>query len=98
MPSSLQPSPVVSWNQPLDPLHSMPLSALTAAVPLAILLLLMGGLRKSGYVSAAWSLLVALAAALAVWHMPFGLALASTVYGFVYALWPIMWIVFAALW
>jgi L-lactate permease len=93
-PLPLQPM----WNQPLDPLHSLPLSALATAVPLAILLALMGGLRKSGYAAAAWSLLAALLAALGVWHMPLSLALLSTAYGFVYALWPIMWIVFAALW
>src|SRR5216684_1038191 len=40
----------------------------------------------------------ALAAAVGVWHMPFSLALISTAYGFVYALWPIMWIVFGAMW
>src|SRR5438132_1859854 len=86
------------WNQPLDPLHSMLFSALAAAVPLVILLILMGGLRKSGYFSAAWALVAAIAAAVGVWHMPFSLALISTVYGFVYALWPIMWIVFGAMW
>src|SRR5438094_1846771 len=86
------------WNQPLDPLRSSLFSALAAAVPLVILLILMGGLRKSGYFSAAWALVAAIAAAVGVWHMPFSLALISTAYGFVYALWPIMWIVFAALW
>src|SRR5438067_13933370 len=33
-----------------------------------------------------------------IWHMPVHLALLSMGYGVVYALWPIMWIVFAALW
>jgi lactate permease len=76
----------------------MPLSALAAAVPLALLLVLMGVLRKSGYVSAAWGLLVAGVLAVTVWGMPVKLALASAAYGAVYGLWPIMWIVFAALW
>src|ERR1044072_2743097 len=86
------------WNQPLDPLHSILLSALAAALPLAILLILMGGLRKSGYFSAACALFAAIAAATGVWHMPFSLALSSTAYGFVYALRPIMWGVFGAVW
>ena len=43
------------WPQPLDPLHSVALSALAAALPLFLLLVLMGVLRKSGYVSAAWA-------------------------------------------
>ncbi len=76
----------------------MALSALAAAVPMAILLVLMGGLRKAGSVSAAWGLGSALAFAVGVWRMPAKLALLSAAYGFVYALWPILWIVFTALW
>ncbi len=86
------------WPQPLDPLHSMLLSALAAAIPLILVLLLMGGLRKPGFISAAWGLAAAFVLALAVWGMPAKLALLSSVYGLVYALWPIMWIVFTSLW
>src|SRR2546428_7306415 len=86
------------WPQPLDPLHSIAFSALAAALPLFLLLVLMGVLRKSGYVSAAWGLLASGVLATVVWRMPLGLALRSTAYGVVYGLWPIMWIVFAALW
>src|SRR3989454_228109 len=86
------------WPQPLDPLHSINLSALAAALPMILLLILMGVLRKSGFVAAAWGLLAAGGLAVAVWRMPPGLALRSTAYGLVYGLWPIMWIVFAALW
>jgi len=86
------------WPQPLDPLHSMALSALVAVVPLAIVLILMGGLRKSGLLSTACGLLSAGALAVFVWRMPFALALWSTIFGVIYALWSIMWIVFAALW
>ncbi|MGH9448207.1 MAG: L-lactate permease, partial [Terriglobia bacterium] len=86
------------WPQPVDPLRHLPLSALAAAAPLALLLVLMGGLRKSGYVSAAWGLLASLVIAAAVWGMPLKLAALSMIYGAVYALWPIMWIVFTALW
>ncbi len=67
------------WPQPLDPLHSIDLSALAAAL-------------------AAWGLVAAGGLAVAVWRMPPGLALRSAAYGLVYGLWPIMWIVFAALW
>ena len=76
----------------------MVLSALAAAVPLAVLLVLMGGLRKSGAVSAACGLAAAALLAVLIWHMPVKLAGWSAAYGLVYALWPIMWIVFAALW
>lgn len=86
------------WSQPIDPLHSMAVSAIVAALPLVIVLVVMGVLRKPGYVAAAWSLVCALVLAPLVWHMPMRLALVSTAYGMVYALWPIMWIVFSALW
>ncbi len=58
----------------------------------------MGGLRKSGAFSAAWGLASATLLAISVWHFPLRLALLSIGFGFLYALWPIMWIVFASLW
>src|SRR5215467_13205904 len=76
--------PLPSWPQPLNPLRSMPLSALAAAVPLAVVLVLMGGLRKSGWFSAACGLLVSLGLASAVWGMPLGLGLSSIAYGFAF--------------
>jgi len=87
-----------TWIQPLNPLNSLLLSALVAAVPLAVLLVLMGGLRKSGAVSAAWALASATLLTISVWHFPWRLAFLSMAFGFLYALWPIMWIVFASLW
>ena len=87
-----------TWIQPLDPLNYLPLSALTAAVPLAVLLVLMGGLRKSGAISAAWGLATATLLAIFIWHFPWRLASLSLIFGSLYALWPIMWIVFTSLW
>ena len=86
------------WPQPLNPLHNTALSALVAAIPLFVVLILMGGLRKSGWFSAACGLLVTLGLASTAWGMPPDLGLWSIVYGLVYGLWPILWIVFAALW
>jgi L-lactate transport len=86
------------WPQPLDPLHSMVLSALVAALPLILVLVLMGGLRKGGLFASAWGLGVAGLLAILVWHMPPLLVLWSAAYGFIYAVWPILWIVFGGLW
>jgi lactate permease len=58
----------------------------------------MGGLRKGGALSAACALASATLLAIAVWHFPWRLACLSMAFGFLYALWPIMWIVFASLW
>ncbi|HVN78537.1 MAG TPA: L-lactate permease [Terriglobia bacterium] len=88
----------VVWPQPLNPLHSIALSALVAAVPLILVLVLMGGYRKSGLFASAWGLGTAGLLALLIWHMPLTLVLWSAVYGFIYAVWPILWIVFGGLW
>jgi lactate permease len=86
------------WPQPLAPAHNLGISALVAALPLAVVLILMGGLRKSGAFSAAAGLATAICVVLIVWRMPAQLAFLAVAFGFVYAVWPIMWIVFSALW
>ena len=86
------------WPQPLAPVHSLALSALVAAIPLGVVLVLMGVLRKSGLFSSVCGLAVAGVLAVFVWGMPLKLAAWSTAFGAVYAAWPIMWIVVCALW
>lgn len=86
------------WPQPLTPLHSLPLSALAAALPLAVILLLMGVLRRSGLFSSICAITTALALSFFLWRMPAPLIAWSALYGVLYALWPILWIVFTALW
>lgn len=86
------------WPQPLDPLHSLLLSALVATVPLIVVLLLMGVLRKGSLVSSACGLATAFLLAAFVWRMPISLACWSLVYGFAFATWSILWLVFNALW
>jgi lactate permease len=58
----------------------------------------MGGLRKSGALSAALGLVTALLLAIFVWGMPVHMAGLSGLFGFVYAIFSILWIVFSALW
>lgn len=86
------------WPQPLAPLGSLPLSALAAALPLAIILVLMGVLRRSGLFSALCALASAAALAIFLFRMPTPLVAWSALYGVLYALWPILWVVFTALW
>jgi len=86
------------WPQPLDPLHSVALSALAAAIPLLVVLLLMGVLRRGGLLSSTCGLLAAALLALSIWHMPFALAAWSVGFGYVFATWSILWIVFNAFW
>jgi L-lactate transport len=92
-------SPVLTaWPQPLDPLHSVVLSAAVATIPLIVVLVLMGWLRKSGLFASGCGLGTAAILAAAVWHMPIVLASWSVFYGFVYATWSILWLVLCALW
>ncbi len=86
------------WPQPLDPLHSVALSGIVAAIPLMVVLIVMGGLRKSGLLASACGLGTAAILAIGVWGMPVRLAGWSVLYGFAYSSWAILWLVFAALW
>ena len=86
------------WPQPLDPVHSLTLSALVAVLPLIVVLVLMGVLRRSGLLASACGLVTAAILAISVWHMPAHLAAWSVLFGFAYAAWNILWIVFNALW
>lgn len=94
----MTPAPEQIWSQPLFPIHPSSLSALLAAVPLVVVLLMMGAFRKGALFSASCGLGTTAALALSVWGMPLSLSLSSVAFGFVYAVWPIMGIVFAGLW
>src|SRR5512140_3403031 len=86
------------WPQPLAPVHSLAASAAIAAIPLAVLLVLMGVLRKGGLLASACGLAATAILALGVWGMPAPLAGWSVLYGFAVAAWSILWLVFNALW
>jgi glycolate permease len=87
-----------AWVQSLAPLHSLTLSALAAAIPLVVVLYLMGVARKSGLVAGSAGLAVTAILAVALWRMPPSLAGWSLVFGFATAAWSILWLVFNAIW
>jgi lactate permease len=76
---------------------SLPLSFLVAALPIATVLVMLGVLRRPAWQSSLGGLVVGLAVAVLVWQFPVGLALDSVAAGAVFAVWPVMWIVFNAL-
>src|SRR3954464_1060366 len=87
------------YKQVLDPVgNSLGWSALVAAIPIVVLFVLLGGIKMKAH----WASLIALAAALivavAVYSMPVGQALDSGLEGAAFGLFPIMYIVFVALW
>jgi lactate permease len=86
------------FHQLLTPIGgSLPLSFAVAALPIAVVLVLLGVLRRPAWQASLAGLLVAFAIAILGWDLPVPLALDSAAAGAVFALWPVMWIVFNAL-
>ncbi len=86
------------FHQLLTPIdNNLPLSFLVAVIPIATVLILLGVLKRPAWQSSLAGLAVALVIAVLVWRFPVHLAIESTIAGVAFALWPIMWIVFAAL-
>ena len=87
------------YQQVYEPVgDSLGLSAIFAVLPLITLFVLLGGLKWSAHWAALSSLAVAIVVALAVYTMPVGQALDSALLGAVFGLFPIMWIVWNAIW
>jgi lactate permease len=87
------------YKQVFDPVgDSLGLSSIFAAIPIVVLFVLLGGLKMKAH----WASLIALASAilvaLIVYGMPVGQALDSAAEGAVFGIFPIMYIVFMALW
>lgn len=84
------------WLQNYDPAGNIWVSALVALIPIVFFFVALTKLRLKGYVAGTITVLLALAIALFFYRMPVSSALASVVYGFFYGLWPIAWIIVAA--
>src|SRR6201994_703983 len=76
---------------------SLPLSFLVAILPIATVLVCLGVLRRPAWQASLAGLLVGAFIAIYLWQMPASLAFAAVTNGAVFALWPVMWIVFNAL-
>jgi lactate permease len=86
------------FHQLLTPVGgNLPLSFLVAALPIVTVLVILGVLRRPAWQASLAGLIVGLAIAVLVWGFPPALALDSVAAGAVFALWPVMWIVFNAL-
>ena len=84
------------WQQNYDPAGNIWISALVALIPIIFFFLALTKLRLKGYQAGTLTVLLALGVALLFYKMPVSAALASAVYGFFYGLWPIAWIIVAA--
>ncbi len=87
------------YKQVLDPVgDSLFLSSLFALIPIVTLFVLLGGLRLAAHVAALVSLALAILVAIIVYSMPVGQTLLSASEGAAFGLFPIMYIVFMAIW
>src|SRR5882762_6175928 len=86
------------WTHNYEPVGgSLGLSAGVAAIPILVLFLMLGIIRKPAWMSALAALVSAVLVALIVYRMPVQLAVISTIYGAAFGIFPIAWIVFTSI-
>lgn len=85
------------WQHNYAPIAgSLGVSAVVAAIPILVLFVMLGVLRKPAWMAALTALGSALLVALLVYGMPMPLAIISALYGAAFGLFPIAWVVFAS--
>jgi lactate permease len=86
------------WPQNYTPVNgSLPLSTLVAAIPVFVLLFLLGVKRKPAWVAALSGLAAAAFVAIAGYGMPIAQLASAITYGAAFGLFPIGWVVFSAI-
>lgn len=85
-----------AWQQIYDPLGNLWLSSLIAALPIIFFFVALALLRLKGHIAGTITVAISLAVAIFFYKMPVPMALAAAGYGFLYGLWPIAWIIIAA--
>src|SRR5215207_1826536 len=87
------------YKQVLDPVgDSLFLSSLFALIPIVTLFVLLGGLRLAAHIAALVALVLAILVAIIVYGMPVDQTLLSASEGAAFGLFPILWIVWTAIW
>jgi L-lactate transport len=77
--------------------HGAAFSSAIASLPVLVVLLLLGVLRRPAWVAGLCGLAVSVVVALAFYRMPVGLAASASSYGAAFGLFPISWIIFWAI-
>ena len=86
------------WSHNYTPVaDSLGLSSVAAAIPIFVLLFLLGVKRKPAWVAGLFGLGAAAVVAVAVYGMPFANLIGATTYGAANGLFPIGWVVFTAI-
>jgi lactate permease len=85
------------WPQTYTPVaDSLALSTLVAAIPIFVLLFLLGVKRKPAWISSLVGLASAALVAALAYGMPLGRLVPAAAMGAAFGLWPIGWVVFTA--
>src|SRR5215471_2430913 len=88
----------VMWEHNYQPIAgSLAISAIVAAIPIVVLFVMLGALRKPAWMSALTALGSAFVIALGAYGMPSQLAIMSTIFGAAFGMFPIAWIVFSSI-
>ena len=85
-----------SWLQVYDPAGNLWVSSLIAAIPIIFFFVALALLRMKGHVAGTITVALATIIAIGFYQMPVLSALMAVVQGFLYGLWPIAWIIIAA--
>jgi lactate permease len=86
----------MKWTQLVDPLGSVGLSALVAAIPIFFIFWALIIKKMKGYYASLYTLAIAFILAILVYRMPPGISIASVVQGILYGLFPICWVIIGA--
>jgi glycolate permease len=85
-----------TWQQVYAPLGTLGVSALAALIPIVFFFLALAVFRMKGHVAGSITLALSILVAIFAFNMPVAMAFAAAGYGFIYGLWPIAWIIVAA--
>ncbi len=87
----------MTWTMNIDPLGSVGLSALVAAIPIFFLGIALAFIKMKGHIAATIATALAIGIAVFVYGMPAQYALLATFQGAMFGLFPVCWIVITAL-
>lgn len=85
------------WNQIYDPMGNIWFSALIAFLPIICFFLCLVVFKLKGHVAALLTVIFASLVAIFAYKMPLLKVISALGYGFLYGLWPIAWIIIAAI-
>lgn len=88
---------LVMFYQDYNPLGNIWISALVAFLPILLFFTSLVIFKLKGHTAGFITVLLAAIIAIFAYKMPIGMVLSSFLYGFLYGMWPIAWIIVAAI-